>query len=69
MTQPSAPDPLGRELVGLIVRALGIKLTPYEESAVRRIVLWGDRPDVQVLAGLIDEARRDARDLAIRDTL
>jgi hypothetical protein len=69
MTQPSAHDPLGRELVGLITKALAIKLTPSEESCIRRIILWSDRPDAQMLASLIDEARKDAAEEALRGTL
>jgi hypothetical protein len=69
VSQPPPPDPLGRELVGLITEALGIDLSVYEQASLSRLLLYSDRPDVQLLAGLIAKARNEARDQALRGTL
>jgi hypothetical protein len=69
MTRPPAPDPLGKDLLDLVVRALSISLTTYERSTLARLVLYADPPDVAVLASLIDESRKDAAEQAVRGTL
>jgi hypothetical protein len=67
--QPPPPDPLGRELVGLITAALGLDLSAYERQALARLLLYSDRPDVELLAGLIRSAIDQAVSRAVEGTL
>ncbi|HEY8111952.1 MAG TPA: hypothetical protein VII16_03675 [Actinomycetes bacterium] len=44
MTQPPAPDPFGKDLLDLVVRALSISLTTYEQSTLARLLLTPTGP-------------------------
>jgi hypothetical protein len=63
------PDPLGNDLPHLLIAALGIDLSPYEIQVIAGLCLWRDRSQVEVLAGLIVRARKDAAEQAVRGTL
>jgi hypothetical protein len=48
---------------------LSIDPSPYQRSTLARLLLYADRPDVELLAGLIKQAREHAAETAIAGTL
>jgi hypothetical protein len=65
----SQPDPLARDLLDLVLRALSIDPSPYEEATLARLLLYSDHADVAVLAGLITRAREHAARSAVEGWL
>ena len=69
MSQPPTHDPLGPDLEAIVVSAFDLVLTPYELEVIRRITLYQDRPDIQVLASLIKRSADAAVAHAVKGSL
>jgi hypothetical protein len=63
------PDSLAQDLLDLVVEALAIDLSVYQRSTLARLLLYADKPDVELLASLIKQAREQAAKTAIAGTL